>query len=375
MTTQALATDHTDEVTRWVARTRGPAFALIWLPILLVSPILSNALAGNTLTLSIYLVIAVVYVVTVIVAHSDRPQWVGELCTAGLTALVVIQFVFSHGGQGFLYPLLAIAAATAIRRRLAFGFVMGLSISGTFAEGLSTMSLSNALQFGFATVMAGASTYLIRCLADLVGQLRATRSRLAALAVIEERQRFSRDLHDLLGHTLSVIVVKSEAIRRFAEADPKTAATHARDIEDIGRTALADVRQAVAGYREIRLSEEIAQATDALADAGVMLKATNPLPSLDHATDTLFAWAAREAATNVLRHAHASSCSMTVTVHNGTAALDISDNGRGANGSEWGSGLTGLRERAERLGGQVDILSDDRGFAVSVAVPVGKDQS
>lgn len=290
MTTQALATDHNDELTRWVARTRGPAFALIWLPILLVSPVLSNAMTGNIFTLSIYLVIAVVYVVTVVVAHSDRPQWVGELCTVGLTALIVIQFVFSQGGQGFLYPLLAIAAATAIRRRVAFGFVMGLSISGTFAEGFATMSLSNALQFGFATVMAGASTYLIRCLADLVGQLRATRSRLAALAVVEERQRFSRDLHDLLGHTLSVIVVKSEVIRRFAEADPQTAVTNARDIEDIGRTALADVRQAVAGYREIRLSEEIAHATDALADVDVKVDVTHPLPTLDRATDTLFAW-------------------------------------------------------------------------------------
>lgn len=374
MTAQALATDHNDELTRWVARTRGPAFALIWLPILLVSPVLSNAMTGNAVTLSIYLVIAVVYVVTVVVAHSDRPQWMGELCTAGLTALIVIQFVFSQGGQGFLYPLLAIAAATAIRRRMAFGFVMGLSISGTFAEGFATMSLSNALQFGFATVMAGASTYLIRCLADLVGQLRTTRSRLAALAVVEERQRFSRDLHDLLGHTLSVIVVKSEAIRRFAEADPKAAVTHARDIEDIGRTALTDVRQAVAGYREIRLSEELKHATDALADAGVKAEVTNPLPSLDRATDTLFAWVAREAATNVLRHAHASTCSMTVAVRDRTATLDISDNGRGANGSEWGSGLNGLRERAERLGGRVDILSDNRGFAVRATVPMREDQ-
>lgn len=372
MTKQSISTDCDDEVTRWVARTRGPGFAMIWLPVLMLSPILTAVLDGKAVTLAIHLAIAALYVVTILVAHRGLPQRVGELCAIGLMALVVIQFIVSPGGQGFLYPLLAIAAATAIRLRAALGIVMGLAVSGSFAEGFATMSLSSALQFGFATVMAGASTYLIRCLTGTIDDLRATRRRLAGLAVVEERQRFSRDLHDLLGHTLSVIVVKAEAIRRFAESDSAVAIKHAQEIEDIGRTALADVRQAVAGYRQMRFADELSHAIETLEDAGVEVE-TTPLPRLDGPTDMLFAWAVREAATNILRHAHASRCTMRVTVDEAAAALEISDDGLGMGTNPVGSGLIGVRERAERLGGHVHTRSGPRGFTLTIHAPSAGD--
>ncbi|UVI35229.1 sensor histidine kinase [Brevibacterium spongiae] len=370
MMKQSISPDCDDGVTRWVARTRGPGFALIWLPVLMLSPILSAILDGEPVTLTIHLAIAALYVVTILVAHRNLPQRVGELCTIGLMALVVIQFIVSPGGQGFLYPLLAIAAATAIRLRAALGIVIGLAISGSFAEGFATMSLSNALQFGFATVMAGASTYLIRCLTGTVDDLRATRRRLAGLAVVEERQRFSRDLHDLLGHTLSVIVVKAEAIRRFADSDSAVGIKHAQEIEDIGRTALADVRQAVAGYREMRFADELSHAVEVLDDAGIEVSTTTPLPDLDNPTDTLFAWAVREGTTNILRHAHASRCTMKVTVTEAVATFEITDDGRGASTKSAGSGLLGVRERAERLGGHTHIRSGPNGFTLTVHAPI-----
>lgn len=369
MTKQSMSTDCDDEVTRWVARTRGPGFALIWLPVLMLSPMLTAVLDGKAVILAVHLAIAALYVITVVMAHRGLPQRVGELCTIRLMALVVVQFFLSPGGQGFLYPLLAIAAATAIRLRAALGIVMGLAISGSFAEGFATMSLSNALQFGFATVMAGASTYLIRCLTGTIDDLRATRRRLAGLAVVEERQRFSRDLHDLLGHTLSVIVVKAEAIRRLADGDPAVAAKHAQEIEDIGRTALADVRQTVAGYRQMRFADELSHAVETLEDAGVEVGSTTPLPHLDGPTDTLFAWAVREAATNILRHAHASQCTMKITVDESAAALEITDDGHGMGSNPTGSGLIGVRERAERLGGHVHTRSGPRGFTLTVHAP------
>ncbi|WP_432789531.1 sensor histidine kinase [Brevibacterium sp. K11IcPPYGO002] len=369
MTKQSISTDCDDEVTRWVARTRGPGFALIWLPVLMLSPILTAVLDGKAVILAVHLAITALYVITVVIAHRGLPQRVGELCTIGLMALVVVQFFLSPGGQGFLYPLLAIAAATAIRLRAALGIVTGLAISGSFAEGFATMSLSNALQFGFATVMAGASTYLIRCLTGTIDDLRATRRRLAGLAVVEERQRFSRDLHDLLGHTLSVIVVKAEAIRRLADSDPAVAAKHAQEIEGIGRTALADVRQAVAGYRQMRFADELSHAVETLEDAGVEVETTTPLPHLDGPTDTLFAWAVREAATNILRHAHASHCTMKISVDESAAALEITDDGHGMGSNPTGSGLIGVRERAERLGGHVHTRSGPRGFTLSVHAP------
>ena len=368
MTKQSITTDNDDYVSQWVDRTRGPGFALVWLPVLMLSPILTAILDGDLAALTIHLAITVLYVVTILVAHSGLPQRVGELCTAGLMALVVIQFIVSLGGQGFLYPLLAIAAATAVRIRAALGIVMGLAVSGSFAEGFATMSLSNALQFGFATVMAGASTYLIRRLTTTVDDLRTTRRRLAGLAVVEERQRFSRDLHDLLGHTLSVIVVKAEAIRRFAAADSAAATSHAQEIEDIGRTALADVRQAVAGYREMRFAHELARTVTVLEDAGVKVD-TMPVPNLNSPVDALFAWAIREAGTNVLRHAHASTCSIEISVDETTAALEITDNGDGMGQNSSGSGLAGLRERAERLGGHVHTRSGPRGFTLTVHAP------
>lgn len=369
MTKQSISTDNVDYVSQWADRSRGPGFALVWLPVLMLSPILTAILDGDLTALTIHLAITVLYVVTILVAHSSLPQRVGELCTAGLMALVVVQFIVSLGGQGFLYPLLAIAAATAVRIRAALGIVMGLAVSGSFAEGFATMSLSNALQFGFATVMAGASTYLIRRLTTTVDDLRATRQRLAGLAVVEERQRFSRDLHDLLGHTLSVIVVKAEAIRRFAAADSAAAISHAREIEDIGRTALADVRQAVAGYREMRFADELARTVTVLEDAGVKVD-TMPVPNLDSPVDTLFAWSVREAGTNVLRHAHASTCSVEVSVDETTAVLEISDNGDGMSQNTSGAGLAGLRERAERLGGQVHTHSNSHGFALTIHAPI-----
>ncbi len=356
-------------VIRWLAQPRGPWFALIWLPVLMLAPILTSAMAGDGITLVIHLAIAVWYVVTVVVSTSRLPEWAGELCVAGLTVLIVLQFVVSGGSQGFLYPLLAIAAATAIHLRAALGFVMGLSISGALAEGFATMSLGNALLFGFASVMAGASTYLIRYLTGVVGELRVTRRRLAAVAVAEERQRFARDLHDLLGHTLSVIVVKAEAVRRFAKTQPEVAVSHARGIEDIGRVALSDVRQAVAGYRELRLDDELSRAIGVLEDAGVSVEATSPLPRLDRPIDVLFAWVVREATTNVLRHAHADHCSVRVGGGSEHAEIEVTDNGRGARGAESGSGLRGLRERAERLGGTVRLRSDDHGFTLTVRVP------
>ncbi|WP_181273051.1 sensor histidine kinase [Brevibacterium oceani] len=369
MTKQSISTDNDDYVSQWVDRTRGPGFALVWLPVLMLSPILTAVLDGDLTALTIHLAITALYVVTILVAHSDLPRRVGELCTAGLMALVVIQFIVTLGGQGFLYPLLAIAAATAVRIRAALGIVMGLAVSGSFAEGFATMSLSNALQFGFATVMAGASTYLIRRLTTTVEDLRATRRRLAGLAVVEERQRFSRDLHDLLGHTLSVIVVKAEAIRRFAATDSATAILHAQEVEDIGRTALADVRQAVAGYREMRFADELARTVTVLEDAGVKVD-TMPVPNLNSPVDALFAWAVREAGTNVLRHAHASTCSVKVSVDGASGALEITDDGNGMGQNSTGAGLAGLRERAERLGGQVHTRSNSHGFALTVHAPI-----
>ncbi|WP_166980024.1 sensor histidine kinase [Paramicrobacterium fandaimingii] len=368
MTDRSMTADCDDWVVGPLMR-RRPWFALVWLPILLIAPLVTSITSGRTAETIAYVVIAAWYIVTVVLPYRQVPRWYAEAAFVVLTALVIVQFVISGSGQSFLYPLLAIAAATTIRLRYAAGIVMALSISGTVAEGIESMSLSRALLFGFAGVMAGMSTYLIRYLVDTVAELRATRRRLAGLAVAEERQRFSRDLHDLLGHTLSVIVVKAEAIRRLAASDPDAVVGHARGIENVGRTALADVRQTVAGYRELTLEHELAGAVEAMRDAAVSAETSSPTPPLSPQVDSLFAWVVREATTNVLRHANATRCTVRITSDDAGDTMEIADNGHGAVAAEWGSGIRGMRERAERIGGTLDIRSDARGFALTVSVP------
>src|SRR5204863_6393173 len=131
-------------------------------------------------------------------------------------------------------------------------------------------------------LLPGALVFVVRQMTRLITELRATQDQLAQVAVAEERLRFSRDLHDILGHTLSVIVVKAEVVRRLAEREPAQAAAAAGDIEKLGRTALAEVRQAVSGYRSRPFSAELDGAREALADAGIevtVAEVGTPLPA------------------------------------------------------------------------------------------------
>jgi two-component system sensor histidine kinase DesK len=219
-----------------------------------------------------------------------------------------------------------------------------------------------------------ASTAFTRLL-ETVSELRHTRAELARVAVTEERERFSRDLHDLLGHTLSVMVVKAQAVRRLAPIDPAAAAEHAADIERIGRTALLDVRQAVDAMRAPSLPEELVGARDALESAGIRTT-IEASPDLPEDAGAVLAWALREAVTNVLRHSAASACTITVTEHDGRWELVVTDDGVGAptrphEGSlARAGGLDGLRDRVRAADGSLDASSTGNGFRVAASVPI-----
>ncbi|UNX53261.1 histidine kinase [Georgenia sp. TF02-10] len=354
----------------WFARHPGPWFALAWLPVLLLAPLVTAVGRGDLGNVMALAGVAALFVATAVLRYRGAPWGRTELLVAALTLAVAAYLVGWTDDQAFLYPLLAIAMATGIRRWRALSFVAALSISGAITTGFTAGSLDDALVFGFAAFMAGASTYLIGYLVETTAELDATRGRLASVAVAEERRRFSRDLHDLLGHTLSVIVVKAEAVRRFARTDPDAVAEHARGIEDIGRTALAEVRQTVAGHRNIGLEDELANAEHALAGAGIRVRAPEP-PALPRDVDRLFAWVVREGTTNVLRHAGAASCEITVAVEADEATIEVVDDGRGGRSGRTGTGLAGLRERAQRLGGVLVAEGTGRGFRLGVTVPTG----
>lgn len=188
------------------------------------------------------------------------------------------------------------------------------------------------------------------------------------LATIAERERIARDLHDLLGHTLSVIVVKSELAARLAEREPARAGDEMRDVERIGRDALSEVRAAVAGYRSKGLRGELDGARRALAAAGMESTIEAELPPLSIAHESALALALRESVTNVVRHSRAREVTIRIGLEGSAVILEVIDDGRGGTSTE-GAGLTGMRERFTALGGSVQ-REGSPGTRVRVSLPV-----
>jgi two-component system, NarL family, sensor histidine kinase DesK len=224
----------------------------------------------------------------------------------------------------------------------------------------------------FGMLMACALVITVKRMSTYIRLLQATRAKLAETAVSEERLRFARDLHDLLGHTLSVIVVKAEVVRRLAEHDPTAAAREAGEIEAIGRHALAEIRDAVSGYREPEFATEVDSVRSALADAGIDVRVTTPGCALPAPASTLFGWAVREASTNAIRHSQARTCTIAVRFDDEAATLTVTDDGLGCHGQIGnGTGLIGLRERFAAAGGAIETSSQPgRSFQLIATVPV-----
>lgn len=201
-------------------------------------------------------------------------------------------------------------------------------------------------------------------------QMQQEKEKLAADA---ERERIARDLHDLLGHTLSVIVLKSELAGKLAEKNPQRAAEEIREVERISREALQEVRLAVSGYRGSGLNAELARAKVALDAAGVKLSVTDSLPQLPSAVEASAAMLLREAVTNVVRHAHASEVTVSLTQTPRAYRLSIADNGVGGEAPE-GTGLTGMRERLRAIGGVLERDGKNGTRLVALFPAEGKEQ-
>jgi two-component system sensor histidine kinase DesK len=198
-------------------------------------------------------------------------------------------------------------------------------------------------------------------------RLNLAQEEIAHLAKVAERERIARDLHDVLGHTLSVVVLKSELAGRLLRHNPEGAHKEIAEVEQIARTALAEVREAIQGYRSEGLAAELDRARATLDAAGVTLECASSPPKLLPAQETVLSLIVREAVTNIVRHAHASHCRISLERNGDRAALLVEDDGRGGIGRE-GSGLRGMRERVESLGGSFQILSEN-GTRLVIDVP------
>jgi two-component system sensor histidine kinase DesK len=242
----------------------------------------------------------------------------------------------------------------------------------------------------FQVLFSGGAVLAFRRMAALNRQLHEAHEDLAELAVTEERLRFARDLHDLLGHSLSLIVLKSELAEQLLAADrsPGGATSHAtnevRDIKEVARRSLAEVREAVGGYRRVTLAAELAGARAALDAAGIAATIDEALRGLPGPVDEVLGWTVREGVTNLVRHSGASTCRIRFEsgrgrgragAATGRAAVEITDNGqadiRAIAAPANGSGLAGLAERAAERGGRLQAgPQPGGGFRLRVELPL-----
>ncbi|WP_067482908.1 sensor histidine kinase [Actinomadura hibisca] len=285
-------------------------------------------------------------------------EWDALFVMAGIAAGTVAGHARQRG-RGPEAPLLLIIGGVSLAT------VLTLWARG--AEG------DTILGIGYGTATAALVTAVVLRLFAVIGLLRAAREELAEAAVTRERLRFSRDLHDLLGHTLSLMVVKAQAVRIIAARDPETAARQAADIETVGRQALGEVRQAVAGYRGRGLDAELEAARTALADAGIepVIRRSGPPPPPEQ--DMPLGWAVREGVTNVIRHSGARTCTITLRAGGGGAVLEVRDDGAAAPPPSPGHGLHGLTERMAEAGGTLEAgPAPGGGFVLTAALGPGQ---
>jgi two-component system sensor histidine kinase DesK len=200
-------------------------------------------------------------------------------------------------------------------------------------------------------------------------ELAQAREQLVQLAVTHERERLARDVHDILGHSLTVITVKTELAARLLEASgagDSRARAELADVERLAREALADVRATVAGMRQLSLPGELAAARQALDAAGITADLPTAVDDVPAGYRELFAFAVREGTTNVVRHSEARRCVVRLT----GKSLEVRDDGRGPDGAVGGTGLGGLRARAEAVGAHVETgRAPEGGFLLRVTSP------
>ncbi len=217
---------------------------------------------------------------------------------------------------------------------------------------------------------------------NAIRELSTARRELARLKVEEERLRMARDLHDLLGHTLSLITLKSELARDLVREEPERCVQEILEIERVARKSLREVREAVAGYRQPRLSSELQGARQLLSAAGIEYQIEPLKETLPSATDAVLAWTVREGVTNVIGHSRARHCTITLKEERGRIWAEVLNDGRTLELVESipersGLGLAGLRERVTALGGHMEVgplpPSPKEGFRLQVELPMKPD--
>ncbi|TDW69643.1 two-component system sensor histidine kinase DesK [Kribbella pratensis] len=291
-------------------------------------------------------------------------QQVGYLALMLTLCLLMIPTAGQTALTGLVY--IASVAMMLLDLRAAVAFVAVL-LAGTEVALRVVPGWTDDGSYGFAIFLGALAVFGLRRAIQRSIELNAARKDMAELAVQEERNRFARDLHDILGHSLTVITVKAELAGKLIEANPTRAAAEVADVESLARAALADVRAAVAGYRELSLAGELVSARAALQAAEVKADLPTTVDEVPEQNRELFAWVVREGVTNVVRHSGAKRCTIRLTA----TQIEVLDDGKGPTpgGGASGHGLVGLRERANQAGASVQIgQAPGGGFRLAVRV-------
>lgn len=279
---------------------------------------------------------------------------------ATLTTIVLLLTRFYSIDWLWFIMYANMASAIKLPVRVAAPTIVSLTVL-TFIVGRITADWAIASRIvspvaAVAVVMIGISRLVVA-----IRELRAARQEIARLAVADERLRFARDVHDLLGHSLSTIAIKATLARRLLPGDPERAMHELDDVQAVTRAALREVREAVTGYRQPTLATELANAREILGAAGIACQCEERAGTLPPAVESVVAWTVREGVTNVVRHSRARHVTIRIQRADDAVSADIIDDGDGGTGvpctpssNGGGNGLRGLAERAAAVGGRIE---------------------
>lgn len=394
-------TDSTPTSIKTRTRNRSPYFLwltwIIWLPFLIPTtvgwlqmgptlPRLVVTIVGIALFVGYYLWASLQAARHMLVEtlpatlHKEASIWLESAILIVLS--IIIAFLGSEHGYSWLAPFIYTSAYVGSRLSatqaawtvgcldcvmVALGWWLGLHFYDVGSTVLTCTMVVVVVISVFGTMRANLA-------------LQAAREEIERLAVTTERLRIARDLHDLLGHNLSLIALKSELARRLVNVAPERAASEIGDIEQVARTTLQEVREAVASYRQPALASELEAAQEILAAAGITYKYQGHgemLIGIPSAAEAILSWAVREGVTNVIKHSRARHCIIALLRDEDTIGIEVADDGRALSSvnEDAGNGLRGLAERAQAFGGQFEATSRAiGGFRLAVTLPLVSNQ-
>jgi two-component system sensor histidine kinase DesK len=364
MTTAINECDRPEKKGIFVRHDRASYIWLAYSVFYFVDPILRHNALYWLECMSVFAVFVALYVAYV-QTHSDRLRLA---LISGMFVLGVAMTPVNDGAISFMFYTAALLPFSVTSVPIVFGVILAesavlIGMGGLLHHRLMSYSLS-----AFMMLVVGSGNFMIAQQKRAAMKLNAAREENAALAALADRERIARDLHDVLGHTLSVIVLKTELAGRLMGIDPVRAKAEIDDIERTARTALAEVREAIGGYRTRGLSAEVEQARRTLDAAGVSLRCDTQPPTLRPNDETVLSLALREAVTNIVRHARAKHCTLQFeTTGDGYHLLLVEDDGNNVSGRE-GNGLRGMRERVQALGGRFRV-ERERGTRLVIELP------